>query len=176
MATVSNAPGIPISRVLSPSYNDEGENLSTLPDPRSRTMSPANDPSCATTPSQQPDLSSEITTLSNKLINAINQQTSLDDTLTATRHELEASRERVRQLERENAEHKSLVSNGILIQSSVAEAEKNKLLATLAEERRKRGEVEKAKRSIEQELENLTTALFEEANKVCILPLRVETG
>ncbi|PQE15178.1 hypothetical protein CJF32_00007834 [Rutstroemia sp. NJR-2017a WRK4] len=166
MATVSNAPGIPVSRVLSPSYSDEGENLSTLPDPRSRTMSPANDSSCATTSSQNHDLSSELTTLSNKLINAINQQTNLDDTLTATRHELEASRERVKQLERENAEHKSLVSTGVLIQSSVAEAEKNKLLTTLAEERRKRGEVEKAKRSIEQELENLTTALFEEANKM----------
>jgi len=91
MATVSNAPGIPVSRVLTPSYNDEGENLSTLPDPRSRTASPASDPSRATTPSQHPDLSNEITTLSNKLINAINHQTNLDDTLTATRHELEAS-------------------------------------------------------------------------------------
>ncbi|KAM3071526.1 rab guanine nucleotide exchange factor S2 [Clarireedia jacksonii] len=165
MATVSNAPGIPLSRVLTPSYNNEDENLSTLPDPRSRTISPANEPGCAT-PSQHPDLSNEITTLSNKLINAINQQTSLDDTLTATRHELEASRERVRQLERENAEHKSLLSNGTLIRSSVADAEKNKLLATLADERKKRGEVEKSKKSIEQELENLTTALFEEANKM----------
>lgn len=80
----------------------------------------------------------------------------------------------MRLLERENAEHKALVANGALIRSSIAEAEKNKLIATLAEERRKRGEVEKAKKSIEQELENLTTALFEEANKVGLLPLRTE--
>ena len=164
MATVSTAPGIPVPRAFSPCMDHE-ENLSTLPDPRSRAMSPATDPAFAS-PSQHPDLSNEVATLSNKLINAINNQTNLDDSLTATRHELEASRERVRQLERENGEHKALVSSGVLIRSSVAEAEKAKLIATLADERNKRREVEKDKKGIELELENLTTALFEEANKV----------
>ena len=71
--------------------------MSTLPDPRSRTMSPANDTS-PSTPSQHPDLSNEVATLSTKLINAINHQTNLDDTLSATRHELESSKERIKHL------------------------------------------------------------------------------
>jgi chromosome segregation ATPase len=162
MAEVASAPGIPTPRNI---YNDEDGNLSTLPDPRSRTMSPAND-SGPTSPSHHPDLSNEVATLSNKLINAINHQTDLDDTLSATRHELEASRERIRQLERANQEHADLLARGVLIRKSTSDLEKAKLIASLSEEKRQRAEVEKEKKNIEQELENLTTALFEEANKV----------
>jgi len=140
--------------------------MSTLPDPRSRTMSPANDNSPSTL-LQHPDLSNEVATLSNKLINAINHQTNLDDTLSATRHELEASRERCRQLEEQNQEHVDLVTRGVLVQKSKTEAEMNKLKQDLAEETKQRREIEKAKKDIELELETLTTALFEEANKVC---------
>lgn len=169
MATVSNAPGIPTPRTFAP-YMEHEENLSTLPDPRSRVSSPTADPP-GTNQEQYAELSNahlseEVTTLSKKLINAINQQTTLDDSLSATRHELEASRERTKQLERENREHKALVSSGILIRSSVAEAEKAKLVAALVGEKHKRSEVEKEKKSIELELENLTIGLFEEANKV----------
>lgn len=165
MAAVSSAPGLPTPRNIS--YNDEDSHLSTLPDPPSRAMTPANDTS-PSTPSHHPDLSNEVATLSNKLINAINHQTNLDDTLSATRHELESSKERIRQLERENQDHKELVAKGILIRKSISELEKSKLAASLAAEKRQRAEVEKEKKSIEQELENLTTALFEEANKMVI--------
>ncbi|KAB8290542.1 hypothetical protein EYC80_010967 [Monilinia laxa] len=154
MATVSNAPGIPTPRPFTP-YVDHEENLSTLPDPRSRVSSPTVDPPVASQEQYQElsnaHLTEEVTTLS------------------ATRHELETARERNKQLERENREHKALVSSGVLIRSSVAEAEKAKLVAALIEEKNKRREVEKDKKSIELELENLTTALFEEANKMVIM-------
>lgn len=146
-------------------YEDEEGNLSTLLDPRSRTMSPENE-SSPRSPSHHPDLSNEVATLSNKLINAINHQTNLDDILSATRHELEASRERVKQLEQENQEHADLLARGVLVKKTIVDAEKNALILKLANERRQRGDVEKEKKNIEQELENLTTALFEEANKV----------
>ena len=161
MAAVSSAPGLP-TRL---SHNDEDSHLSTIPDPRSRTMSPANDSNPAT-PTHHPDLNNEVATLSTKLINAINHQTNLDDTLSATRHELEASKARIRQLERENQDHKDLITRGILIRKSISELEKSKLAASIAEEKRQRAVVEKEKKGIEQELETLTTALFEEANKV----------
>lgn len=79
---------------------------------------------------------------------------------------METSRERIRQLEQENLEHADLLARGVLIRRTIADAEKLKLNAIIAEERRSRADVEKEKKSIEQELENLTTALFEEANKV----------
>ncbi len=139
--------------------------MTTIPDPRSRTMSPSIE-SGISTPSQHPDLSNEVAALSNKLINAINHQTNLDDTLSATRHELEAARERIRQLEKQNQDHAESTAREALLQKSTADSEKANLVASLAEERRQKVEVEKDKKNIEQELENLTTALFEEANKV----------
>lgn len=166
MAAMTNVPGPPTPRIKSPFSDDEG-NMTTLPDPRSRTMSPANE-SDPSSPQHHPDLNTEVATLSNKLINAINHQTNLDDTLSATRLELETSQKLVKELERENQEYTDLLSRGALIRRTVADAEKEKLGAILADERRQRAETEKEKKSIEQELENLTTALFEEANKMVI--------
>ena len=114
-------------------------------------------------------------TLSNKLISAINHQTNLDDTLAATRQELDALKTRVQQLEAENKEHIDLVTSGALVRKSEVEEQASKLVAKLAEERKRRMTVEKDKKGIEQELESLTTALFEEANQVTQpLPVAVQ--
>jgi Rab guanine nucleotide exchange factor SEC2 len=168
MAAVANAPGIPTTPPLPTGYNDGDESMSTIPDPRSRTRSPTNAGGSPEGFTHHPDLSNEVATLSNKLINAINHQTNLDDTLSATRHELEASRERIRQLELEAEEYGDQIFRGLLIRSTVVQAERKKLLASVAEEKIQRAKVEKEKKRIELELENLTTALFEEANKVWV--------
>lgn len=153
-------------KVLTP-FSDEDGNMSTLPDPRNRATSPAND-SGMSSPSQHPDLNSEVATLSNKLISAINHQTTLDDTLSVTRHELEQARERMKKLESDNREYTESIARGVYVKRTVMEMEKAKITIQLVEEKRQRAEVEKEKKNIEQELENLTTALFEEANKMVI--------
>lgn len=106
--------------------------------------------------------------LSTKLINAINHQTTLVDTLNETRHELEASRERVRQLEIETAGHASMIADGSLLRLADVQLERKSLLSRMTEEAKRRVTAEKDKAAIELELENLTTALFEEANKMVI--------
>ena len=159
MATVASAPGLPVQQ----SHSEEA--LSTLPDPRSPLASPELSRSNSTSP-HHPELSNEVAALSNKLIHAINHQTDLEDSLNATRHELESAQERVRQLEPLVQEHKSLVTNGILVRQTDVEAEILRLKTILADERRQRVKAEKDKMGIEQELETLTTALFEEANQV----------
>ena len=153
------APGLP--RAI---LQNEEASLSTLPDPRSPDLSPRLSRSAS--PSPHPDLSSEVAMLSNKLISAINYQTSLDDTLTGTRQELAAAQDRIRKLEAENDEHTKLVASGFFIRKSEVDDESGKLVAKLAEEKKRRIVVENDKKGIEQELENLTTALFEEANEV----------
>ncbi|KAI1851137.1 hypothetical protein JX265_013255 [Neoarthrinium moseri] len=120
------------------------------------------------TPAHHPDLNDEVATLSTKLINAINHQTALDDTLASTRHELEDERTKVRELEEKVARQQELLAGDVWVRRSTVESEKNRLLLRVAEEKRQRFEVEKEKKKIEQELENLTTALFEEANKMVI--------
>ncbi len=159
MATVAMAPGLPAQQLQSE------ETLSTVPDPRSPLTSPELSRSNSISP-RHPELSNEVAALSNKLIHAINHQTDLEDNLNATRHELESAQERVRQLEPLVQEHKSLVANGILVRKTDVEAETLRLKTSLADERRQRVKAENDKMGIEQELETLTTALFEEANQV----------
>ena len=161
MATVTTAPGLPSPLGLR--MRSDPESLSTLPDPRSSHSSPDISRSNST---HHPDLSNEVATLSNKLINAINHQTNLEDTLSTTRHELDTSRDRVRQLELAVQEHRGLVASGMLVRRTDVEDKTVKLMANLADEKKQRDVVEKDKRGIEQELETLTTALFEEANQV----------
>ena len=158
LATPTHGTIPPISRLHS-----DFENLSTLPDPRS--SHPSADVSRSAS-AHHPDLSTEVATLSNKLISAINHQTTLDDSLSTTRHELETERERVRQLESALQEYRDMIASGMLVRKTDTEAKTMKLMANLADEKKQRGAVEKDKRGMEQELETLTTALFEEANQV----------
>ena len=120
------------------------------------------------TSSPHPDLNSEIASLSNKLISAINHQTSLDDALSATRQELARAQDRIMQLEALNNEHARLLDEGALVRKSEVD---QRVAEQLVEEQRQRSVAEKAKKEMEQELENLTTSLFEEANEV-ITPQR----
>ncbi|RYP27536.1 hypothetical protein DL767_007652 [Monosporascus sp. MG133] len=140
---------------------------STIPDPRKRALSSANAPG-AGTPTHHPDLDHEVAALSTKLIDALNHQTTLDDTLSATRQELEASHGRVRELEELVARQQEMLAGDVWVKRSSAEEEKNRLLLRITDEKKKRADVEKEKRKIEQELETLTVSLFEEANNMVI--------
>ncbi|GAB7339666.1 hypothetical protein MBLNU457_6248t2 [Dothideomycetes sp. NU457] len=137
------------------------ELLNTIPDPRSPSPSPK--PSLSREESNT-DLSNEISMLSTKLINAINHSTSLDDNLQHSRHELEAARSRIAQLETEAKEHAESVASGVLLKKAEVDATMAQLRAELQEAKREREASDKAKRQMEMEVENLTSALFEEAN------------
>lgn len=145
----------------------DDQDHSTIPDPRKRALSSATNGD-TTTPTHHPDLDHEVAALSTKLINALNHQTSLDDTLSATRQDLEASRERITELEALVARQQETLAGDVWVKRSSTEAEKHKLLLRIADEKRQRGEVEKEKKKIEQELETLTVSLFEEANRMVI--------
>lgn len=105
-------------------------------------------------------------TLSDKLIQAFNNQTILDNTLSVTRQELSASRAKIDLMEQVARNHEEDLSRGRLLRKGDVEVEKSLLRDALEDERSKRLAAEKEKKTIEQELENLTAALFEEANKV----------
>lgn len=110
----------------------------------------------------------EVTTLSNKLIRAINHQTILDNNLGEARRDLEVARDRIRQLEELTESQREMLAGDVWIRRKTVETEKKAWAAKVAEERKAKEEVEEEKRKIERELENLTTALFEEANKMVV--------
>jgi len=97
-----------------------------------------------------------------KLVTAINHSASLDDSLQATRRELEEARQRIAQLETTTKQHQELVSDGLLVKKEDVE----KWRKELTEERKLRATAEKERKKMEQELETLTSQLFEEANQM----------
>jgi Rab guanine nucleotide exchange factor SEC2 len=115
-----------------------------------------------------PDLNQEVAALSTKLIHAINNQTNLDDALSRTKAELEEARERIQQLESLNASQREMLAGDVWVRRKTVEAEKISITARMNEEKKARQETERDKKKIELELENLSQALFEEAQKMVI--------
>lgn len=120
----------------------------------------------STSSSHHPDLSNEVAALSVKLIQAINNQTDLDDSLVATRQELELAQGKIQALEFQNEKYRRDLDNKVYIKKFDSDREISKLRDALAEETTQRLAAEKGRKNIEQEVETLTAALFEEANKV----------
>ena len=154
MAKVESAPGLP----------EPDTSFHTLADPRNASTSDLS--RSESTSSRHPDLSSEVAALSDKLISAINHQTSLDDSLTQAQQELEASRARIAELEANTKAYEDRLARGELIKKEDADQVNHKLAAELAEEKKQRTLIQQEKRGIESELETLTASLFDEANKM----------
>jgi hypothetical protein len=201
-------------------FRTDTDAMNTLPDPRSPSPSTplSRSDSTASGQAHHPDLSDEIATLSTKLVNAINHQTNLDDSLQGARHELQIARQHIAQLEAATKKHEELISGGLLLKKedvdssrklfekvrddeqkrlnkereeerkrlqkewdvvrkqltketadahklrAAMEKEKNEAVKQLEQEQARRAVAEKDKKQMEQELESLTSQLFEEAN------------
>lgn len=143
-------------------FPDSG--FSTLKDPRLATSSDESETSSPL--SHHPDLNDEVAALSLKLVQAINNQTNLDDSLVATRQELDQAQSLAQTLQLENDKYRRDIDQEVVIRKADADQEIAELREALAEEKSQRTVIERGKKTIEQELETLTAALFEEANKV----------
>ena len=104
--------------------------------------------------------------LSTKLVEAVEKQADLEDTLAVTRHELEVANQKVKQLEQIQKEYSDMMERGMLIEKREVEMETTELTRRLLEESKNRVQAENDKNMIEQELETLTAKLFEEANNL----------
>jgi hypothetical protein len=146
-----------------PKSRFDDSSFSTLQDPR---LADGLEVSPSTSSSHHPDLSNEVAALSVKLIQAINNQTTLDDSLVATREELDLAQGKVQALQFQNDKYRRDFDNKVYIKKSDSDREIQELRNALTEEKSQRAIAEKGKKTMEQELETLTAALFEEANKV----------
>lgn len=142
--------------------NAPDHSFRTLVDPRNASMTDLSKNGSRSPSERHPDLSSEVSALSDKLVSAIEHNSTLDEKLNETRRELEASKARIAKLEAEAKEHGERTASGEM----VSRKELEKLSADLTEEKRQKGLVQQEKRGIESELENLTASLFDEANKM----------
>ncbi|KAK9464461.1 hypothetical protein V1512DRAFT_268277 [Lipomyces arxii] len=122
--------------------------------------------STPTSPDEVDILSKEVAALSTKLILAVEKQADLEDGLAAARHELDLAKLQIQALEDEKKEHDRQMDEGLLVERKAVEEETSVLMTRLMNESKARMKAESDRRSIEQEVEDLTRSLFEEANKM----------
>ena len=90
--------------------------------------------------------------LSTKLVEAVEKQADLEDTLAVTRHALEVANQKVKQLELAQKEYADMMDRGMLIEKKDVESETTELTRRLLEESKNRVQAENDKNKIEQEL------------------------
>ncbi|WRT64761.1 uncharacterized protein IL334_001695 [Kwoniella shivajii] len=109
-------------------------------------------------------LSDQSIALNQKLISSIGKSSDLEDEL----HELQNSHltlnKKADELEREKNRWEESMNTGLLVERSQIKDEMQRLAAGLVEEERKRGSAEKMKEQVENEVDDLTAKLFDQAN------------
>ena len=148
------------------------DHSSSKPEPHSKRAPPrrgsidkdAQDLVISSLRSQVQDLVSQVTELNNKLVKSYDRVSDLEDDLHVTSSSLRASSVKVSQLELERSQHLSALDTGLLVEKSHVTAELTRLMEKATEEAARRGQAESAQSAIEKDLDDVSAALFNQAN------------
>ncbi|EMD35566.1 hypothetical protein CERSUDRAFT_75131 [Gelatoporia subvermispora B] len=113
---------------------------------------------------QVQDLFSQVSQLNGKLVKSYDRVSDLEDELHVTSQNLRTSTLKVSQLELERSQHLSALSTGLLVEKDHVTTELTRLMEKATEEAARRGQAESARAEIEQELDDLSAGLFNQAN------------
>ncbi|KAH8994532.1 hypothetical protein EDB92DRAFT_2113335 [Lactarius akahatsu] len=113
---------------------------------------------------QVQDLVSQVTQLNNKLVKSYDRVSNLEDDLHVTSSSLRASSVKISQLELERSQHLSALDTGLLVEKSHVTSELTRLMEKATEEAARRGQAESAQAAIEKDLDDVSAALFNQAN------------
>lgn len=113
---------------------------------------------------QVQDLVSQVTELNNKLVKSYDRVSDLEDDLHVTSSSLRSSSVKISQLELERSQHLSALNTGLLVEKSHVTTELTRLMEKATEEAAKRGQAESARADIEKDLDDVSAALFDQAN------------
>ncbi|KAI0828610.1 hypothetical protein BC628DRAFT_1316486 [Trametes gibbosa] len=113
---------------------------------------------------QVQDLFSQVSQLNNKLVRSYDRVSDLEDELHVSSSNYRQATLKISQLELERTQHLSALSTGLLVEKSHVTTELNRLMEKATEEAARRGQAETARAEIEQELDDLSAGLFNQAN------------
>jgi hypothetical protein len=113
---------------------------------------------------QVQDLVSQVTALNNKLVKSYDRVSDLEDDIHATSSALRSSSVKISQLELERSQHLSALNTGLLVEKSHVTSELTRLMEKATEEAARRGQAESARADIEKDLDDVSAALFDQAN------------
>ncbi|KAI0266506.1 hypothetical protein BC834DRAFT_969522 [Gloeopeniophorella convolvens] len=117
---------------------------------------------------QVQDLVSQVTQLNNKLVKSYDRVSDLEDDLHVTSSTLRSSSIKISQLELERSQHLSALNTGLLVEKSHVTAELTRLMEKATEEAARRGQAESAQAAIEKDLDDVSAALFDQANNMVV--------
>ncbi|KAI0002117.1 hypothetical protein BJV74DRAFT_817028 [Russula compacta] len=113
---------------------------------------------------QVQDLVSQVTELNNKLVKSYDRVSDLEDNLHVTSSTLRTSTVKISQLELERSQHLSALNTGLLVEKLHVTSELTRLMEKATEEAARRGQAESARADIEKDLDDVSAALFDQAN------------
>ncbi|WWC86897.1 uncharacterized protein L201_001776 [Kwoniella dendrophila CBS 6074] len=109
-------------------------------------------------------LSDQSVLLNHKLISSISKSADLEDELNELQSTHKNLNEKAKELEKEKNKWEESMNTGLLVERSQIKDEMQKLAQGLVEEERKRGTAEEKRREVENEVDDLTAKLFDQAN------------
>ncbi|UZJ51503.1 hypothetical protein CBS101457_000823 [Exobasidium rhododendri] len=112
------------------------------------------------------DLVNQVTGLNSKLVNSFMRISDLEDDLSDTQEKLTGFQINVASLEKERQEHLAALNTGLLVEKAHVSSEMQKMMERVIEETAERGKAISDKEKIESELDELSSSLFSEANKM----------
>lgn len=115
---------------------------------------------------QVQDLVSQVTELNNKLVKSYDRVSDLEDDLHVTSSTLRSSSVKISELELERSQHLSALNTGLLVEKAHVTSELTRLMEKATEEAARRGQAESAQSAIEKDLDDVSAALFDQANRM----------
>ncbi|KAN0061962.1 hypothetical protein ACQY0O_005957 [Thecaphora frezii] len=126
----------------------------------------AADPKVQELEEQVKDLTNQVTGLNGKLVRSFERISDLEDDLSDSQERIKAMSAKIAELEKERQEHLAALNTGLLVEKAHVSSEMQRMMDRVIEETAQRGKAESDKQRIEAELDELSSSLFNEANKM----------
>ncbi|WFD27014.1 hypothetical protein MNAN1_002008 [Malassezia nana] len=163
---------VPVTLTVTPAEfsTDEAPILSAVSDPMAVEVSKAEPPrdmlERLSAEEREAELRSQVTGLNAKLVDSINRMSDLEDELSVAHNRILVHTTRIAELSKERDQYISAMNTGLLVEKAHVTSEMQRMMERVAEETAQRGKAESDKTRIEAELEELSAALFNEANSM----------
>ncbi|KAK4048323.1 hypothetical protein OIV83_004845 [Microbotryomycetes sp. JL201] len=116
--------------------------------------------------SQITDLTSQVTSLNSKLVKSYTQTGDLEDELHETKDHETRLQQRIKELEDYKVRWEKEIERGGWVEKAHVQGEMRQLMSKVLEETKSRETAVEGQKALETEIENLTSSLFDEANKM----------
>ncbi|GAA5854235.1 hypothetical protein JCM8547_001748 [Rhodosporidiobolus lusitaniae] len=136
------------------------------PTPTLDLPSATNDELLAALRTQITDLASQVTSLNSKLVKSYTTRGELEDDLHDKQEQEQLLRRRVAELEKDKQRWEAEIEAGGWVEKNHVQGEMQRLMTKVVEEAKSRESAVQAHSALETEIENLTSNLFSEANKM----------